>query len=79
MVMDMVYDEGYQKGFQDGSGVVKCKDCKHRPSVKESYDDGDVEGRSLEFPDSVCPCQCEDSWYSWNPLDDFFCARGEKK
>lgn len=47
--------------------VVRCKDCKHRPTQKKC------------FPDMVCPCQCSDSYYSWVPPDDWYCADGERK
>lgn len=55
----------------DAVPVVRCKDCKHRPTG-ENRDD-------LEFPDDKCPCQCEDYWYSWKPSDDWFCGNGERK
>lgn len=51
--------------------VVRCKDCKHRPTGTNRDD--------LEFPDDKCPCQCEDYWYSWKPSDDWFCGNGERK
>ena len=56
----------------DAVQVVRCKDCKHKPS-------GTGANHDLEFPDGVCPCQCEDFWYSWKPNDDWFCASGERK
>lgn len=52
--------------------VVRCKDCKHKPT-------GTGVNHDIEFPDDVCPCQCEDYWYSWMPQDDFFCKWGRKK
>lgn len=55
----------------DAVEVVRCKDCKHRPTG-ESRDD-------LEFPDDKCPCKCEDYWYSWKPSDNWFCGNGERK
>lgn len=51
--------------------VVRCKDCKHRPTGEERDD--------LEFPDDKCPCKCEDYWYSWKPSDNWFCGNGERK
>jgi hypothetical protein len=51
--------------------VTRCKDCKHRPYGKGEYDD-------LLFPDDICPCQCDDFWYSWIPDDDWFCKNGER-
>lgn len=48
----------------DAMPVVRCKDCKHR------------ENREWDSP---CPCVCADSWYSWMPEDDWFCANGERK
>lgn len=53
--------------------IVHCKDCKHRPIKPEDYENG----FDLEFPDGVCPCQCDDGWYSWYPADNWFCADGE--
>lgn len=56
----------------DAVPVIRCKDCKHRPYVTgENY--------RLEFPDEVCPCLCEDYWYSWLPEDNWFCPKGERK
>lgn len=55
----------------DAVPVVRCKDCKHRPTGTNRDD--------LEFPDDKCPCQCEDFWYSWKPSDDWFCGNGERK
>ena len=56
----------------DAVPVVRCKDCKHKPS-------GSGANHDVEFPDEICPCQCEDYWYSWVPKDNFFCAWGERK
>lgn len=55
----------------DAVPVVRCKECKHRPTGTNRDD--------LEFPDDKCPCQCEDYWYSWKPADDWFCGNGERK
>lgn len=52
--------------------IVRCEDCKHRPT-KDSVG-------LLDFPDNDCPCQNpDDSWYSWYPSDNWFCADGEGK
>ena len=51
--------------------VVRCKDCKHFPAGTNRDD--------LVFPDEICPCYCEDFWYSWKPNDDFYCGKGERK
>ena len=56
----------------DAVPVIRCKDCKHRPK-------GTGANHDLEFPDYVCPCQCEDYYYSWMPKDDWFCKDGERK
>ena len=56
----------------DAVQVVRCKDCKHRPK-------GTGANHDLEFPDYVCPCQCEDYYYSWMPKDDWFCRDGERR
>ena len=54
--------------------LVRCKDCEHRPTKPEKYENG----FDLEFPDGKCPCQCDDGWYSWYPSDDWFCANGKR-
>lgn len=48
----------------DAVPVVRCRDCKHR------------ENREWDSP---CPCVCADSWYSWMPEDDWFCANGKER
>lgn len=60
----------------DAVPVVRCRECKHKPTKPEKY----VDGFDLEFPDEVCPCYCDDDpFYSWYPSDDWFCPRGERK
>lgn len=54
--------------------IIRCKDCKHRP-----YKSEDKQGFGVEFPDEICPCQCEDGWYNWRPDDDWFCANAERR
>ena len=62
----------------DVVSVVRCKDCKHRPiDRREEYNE--MNGFGLEFPDSYCPCQCDDGWYNWFPGDDWYCADGERR
>lgn len=59
----------------DAKPVVRCKDCKHRPIDTSGHN----YGPDLLFPDDYkCPCRCEDSWYSWMPEDDWFCANGKR-
>lgn len=76
----LAYDrQQYDKGFADGyekakEDVVRCKDCKHRPTMPE---DG-KEVQDLEFPDDDCPLQCGDHWYNREPSDDWYCANGER-
>lgn len=55
--------------------VVRCKDCKHRPIIPENF----KWAFDLEFPDTECPCHCEDGYYSWYPDNDWYCANGERK
>ena len=69
-----IVKQGYEqfiRHHEDLEYVVRCKDCVHRPK-------GTGANHDLEFPDYVCPCQCEDFWYSWMPKDDWFCASGER-
>ena len=75
--------ESYWTGGENGSDykwddnhgeLVRCKDCKHRPT--------DPENKGYEylvFPDQTCPCQVDDCYYSWMPEDDWFCADGERR
>ena len=58
----------------DAVEVVRCKDCKHKPT-------GSGVNHDITFPeqDYRCPCRCEDYWYSWMPDDDWFCANGERR
>lgn len=63
----------------DMVGVVRCKNCKHRPI---STIEGEDYGFSLEPPDDDWRCPClngDDGWYSWMPEDDFYCANGERR
>lgn len=57
----------------DAVEIVRCKDCKYKPT-------GTGCNHDLEFPVHYkCPCECDDNWYSWMPKDDFFCGNGERK
>ena len=70
------YEKGYNAGYMHRElEIVRCKYCKHKP--KESP--GSKCANSLEFPDDVCPFQCDDPWYSMKPEDYFFCAKGERR
>ena len=51
--------------------LVRCKDCKHRPTLDE---DGEP-----DFPDWRCPCQCDDYYYSLMPKDDWFCGNADRR
>lgn len=68
--LDQMTDEGCPETV-DAVPVIRCKDCKHRPTGTNRDD--------LEFPDDKCPCKCEDYWYSWKPADNWFCRNGERK
>ena len=54
--------------------IIRCKDCKHRP-----VDGEDTQGFGVEFPDEICPCQCEDGWYNWRPNNEWYCANAESE
>ena len=66
---EAVYDANFR------GELIRCKDCKHRPTIDREYEDG----FDINFPDMICPCQCEDGWYNWMPEDDWYCANGERK
>ena len=69
--------------------LVRCKDCKYRPHLRDAVDEDDAEelklghfnGFDLRFPTEwKCPCQVyDDEYYSWFPKDDWFCADGERR
>lgn len=59
--------------------IVRCEECKHRPTKPDDYNPITMDGFALEFPDEKCPCQCEDGWYSKYPDDDWYCPIGERK
>ena len=74
----------------DAVEVVRCKDCKHRPAFRY-YEDGNryVEGPryqetlknglTVTLEDTGCPCvNGLDSYFSYIPKDDWFCANGER-
>ena len=52
--------------------IIHCRDCKHKPS-------GDGVNHNITFPDEVCPCQCDDYWYSWIPDDNWYCGNAERR
>ena len=63
----------------DAAPVVRCRICKHRPTDNRGTGE-DCTNFAIEFPDGLCPCQCEeDGWYNWYPPDDWFCANGEQR
>lgn len=53
--------------------VVRCAECAHRPT-------GTGVNHDVHFPsdDFTCPCRCDDSYYSWMPPDDWYCASGKR-
>ena len=59
------------------TAIIYCKYCKHRPIDNRTKEH--PSNFNIEFPDSKCPCQCDDGWYSWYPSDDWFCGNGELK
>lgn len=50
---------------------IKCKDCKHRGVGSSDFP------ADIQWPDSKCPCQVSDAYYSWIPDDDWYCANAE--
>lgn len=64
-------DEMYEQGEKDAVPVVRCKDCIHRPKDN---------GYPPTSDDWICPCLNEDDpYYSFQPNDNFYCAKGERK
>ena len=63
----------------DAVPVVRCSECKHRPTKPDDYNPIITDGFALEFPDEKCPCRCSDGYYSKYPDDDWYCPIGEHK
>ena len=70
----------------DGNYIIKkelvlCKDCKHRPVEFGSSAEGPLKDNAKDDwdRDYTCPFLCDDCYYSRIPVDDFYCASGEKK
>lgn len=55
-------------------GIVRCRDCKHRPLEKDDPNFWEWFGK-----DCKCPWFCADTFYMCVPPEDFFCAYGERK
>ncbi len=63
---------------EKASDIVRCKECIHCGHEDTSEL---IWGAipKLVFPDDICPCQCDDYFYSWLPDPDWFCANGERR
>lgn len=72
--LEMLIDKIANASILDAVPVVRCKDCKHRPTE----DSTPSRLSRFDFPDDKCPCQCDDPWYDYGPADDWFCANGER-
>ena len=60
--------------------IIRCKDCIHKPKPTEDYKQGERDsGFKIEFPDYMCPLQCEDPYYNRLPKDDWFCGNAERR
>ena len=73
----VIYSIISKQPYADVEPVVRCRDCKYKPTAPE----GITVGFQVEFPDkpnNPCPCNCGDGWYSEKPSDNFFCAYGAK-
>ncbi len=56
--------------------LIRCKDCEHRPAIIYENEIGRL---NLRFPDGVCPCQCDDPFYSWMPSDNWYCGNAKRR
>lgn len=71
--------------------LVRCKDCKHRPAFRDDedgnryvegprYQETLKNGLTVTLEDTGCPCvNGLDSYFSYIPKDDWFCANGERR
>ena len=76
-------DDAYEYGWRDLQGciekmppaqpeIIRCKDCKHRPTIKDGF-------IVMTEETMKCPCDGGDYIHSWIPEDNFFCANGERR
>lgn len=75
----------------DAVEVVRCKDCKHRPTFRDDedgnwyvegpkYQETLKNGLTVTLEDTRCPCvNGLDSYFSYIPEDDWFCKNGERR
>lgn len=71
-------DEKEKKMSKELVEIVRCKNCIHRPTFGEGIRSINPPEDSRGDEDYTCPCLNEDDpWYSWCPLDEWFCADGE--
>lgn len=78
-LLGMITAIGYESKKQE---VVRCKDCKYKPSWREGVKEEFRDGFELIFPDcrdNPCPCQCDDGFYAHMPDDNWFCANGKAR
>lgn len=71
--------------------IIRCKDCKHRPAFRDDedgnryvegprYQETLKNGLTVTLEDTGCPCvNGLDSYFSYIPKDDWFCANGERR
>ena len=62
--------------------VVRCRDCKHRPVVKDEshpYGFGLACPKEGAYQDVTCPYLCDDGYYNRMPADDWYCAEGDRR
>ena len=57
--------------------VVLCKDCAKRPILSRPGSTSVFDLR--ESTNGWCPCLCDDPYYSWMPVDNWFCGEGVRK
>lgn len=61
--------------------IIHCGECIYKPKeIPDKYYEGETK---VYFPEingeNLCPCQCDDEFYSWVPDDNWFCANGKRK
>lgn len=59
-------DAGDGEDLFEVQKLVRCKECKHNPKYTKDFQYG------------KCVYTCDDDWYACEPMDDFFCAYGER-
>ena len=76
---NLFYEQLELESDGDYVEVVRCRDCKHKPTITKTGVWG-AEDENGELEDYACPFLVyEDNYYNRMPNEDDFCSRAERK